>query len=142
MFKKEDGKINQETAEQEFERFCDDWELDSDVSAMSEEEKEDFAGLKSKIVRAIKKGRLSFDDGKLNYTISDKSENKSGEKLVISRPKGHTYMDMDKHKDREGVHKTYTVLAGMTGKSARYFSGLDGIDLKPLFAVVTIFLAS
>ena len=50
-------------------------------------------------------------------------------------------MEMDGFKDSQLIRKTYAVLAAMTGKQVKYYSNIDGIDLKPLQAIITLFLA-
>lgn len=129
--------IDNDTAEKEFETFCEDWEIDNDITSMNEEDKTAFGGHKAKIINAIKRGRLKFDTDKsvLIYNID-------GNEVVLSVPKGAAYMEMDKYKDREGVHKTYAVLGAMTGKNAAFFSNMDGRHLKTFMSVVALFLAS
>lgn len=135
-------KIDKETAEDEFERFCDGWEIDTDTSDMTEEDVTGFNAQKNHFVKAVQKNRLSVnDDGTLSYTFSDFSEKKAGETINIRQPKGAAYMEMDNFKEQQGVRKTFSVLSGMTGKSVGYFSGVDGVDLKPLQAVIILFLA-
>lgn len=136
--------IDYDTALDEFDRFCDAWELDNEESMMDEEEKIDFGRLKSQIIKAIRKGRLCMnEDETLEYTISEKTRNekKQGQKLIIKRPCGATYLAMDKYKDGQGVHKFNAILGEMTSHASQYFSDFDGIDLKPLQAVVSLFLA-
>lgn len=135
-------QVDKETANECFDQFCEDWEIDNETADMTDEEKTDFEALKTKIIYAIKKGRLVFEDGSFKYTVSEKSNEKfSGQEVVIKRPLGDAYMEMDKYKDRQGVHKTYAVLAAMSKKNSSFFASLDGIDLKPLIAIVTLFLA-
>ena len=135
-------KIEKSVAVEEFDQWCEDWEIDNETANMSDEEKTDFEGQKAKIVNAIRRGRLVFADGVFKYTISERSNDKlSGQEIIIERPKGAALMEMDKYKDRQGVHKTYAVLAAMTKKESSFFSSLDGIDVKPFLAVVTLFLA-
>jgi len=146
MFEKTDkkkNKIDRETAVDSFNLFCENWEIDCDESGMNQDDKIDFESQKSKIVNAIMKGRMVYDDsGIIKYTISEKSGEKlQGKEISIRRPKGAAYMEMDRFKDRQGVHKTYAVLSAMTGQDEAFFSKLDGIDLKPFMAVVTLFLA-
>lgn len=140
--KVENKGCDAETAELEFEKFCDAWEIDNDTAGMNDEDKTAFEGQKAKIINSIKRGRFLFESDKVVYTVSDKTEKHAGEKITIERPKGAALMEMDKYKDREGVHKTYSVLAAMSGKEPKFISWLDGIDVKPLLAVVTLFLAS
>ena len=132
-------KVDLEMAEDEFNAWAEDWEIDTETEDMDDEDKTDFTTQKLKLIRAMRYGRLEYnrEDETLKYT----GKIKEGE-VKIKRPSGAAMMAMDKYKDREGVHKTYAILAAMTGKSANYFSSLDGIDLKPYLAVVTLFLAS
>ena len=136
--------IDIETATDEFMRFCDAWEIDFESTTMSEDDKKDYEPLKSKIVKSIMMGRLCInDDENLEYTISEKTKNKnkSGQKITISRPDGATYMAMDRYKDGQSIHKMNAILASMSGKTPEFFSDVDGIDLKPLHAIINLFLA-
>ena len=136
--------IDQETANEEFDRLCDLWELDNEESNMKEDEKIDFSRLKTQIIKSIRRGRLCvLEDESIEYTISDKTKNKnkSGQKLIINRPNGATYSSMDRYKDGQSIHKLNAVLASMTGHAPEFFSDIDGIDLKPLQAIVNLFLA-
>lgn len=130
-------KIDFDTAKEEFNNFCDDWEIDNDIANMNDEDKTAFSGHEAKIINAIRRGRLKFDSEKsvMIYNIE-------GSEIVLSIPKGAAYMEMDKYKDREGVHKTYAVLGAMTGKNAAFFSNMDGRHLKTFMSVVALFLAS
>lgn len=142
MFEKKKNVIDRETANNSFFQFCEDWEIDCDETGMSQDDKIDFDREKAKIVNAIMKGRMIYENECLIYTVSQKSSEKTaGKEIKIQRPKGAAYMEMDRFKEREGVHKTYAVLAVMTGQSSAFFANLDGIDLKPFMAVVTLFLA-
>jgi len=138
---KKKNKVDRETASDMFMRFCEDWEIDCDESGMTQDDKIDFESQKSKIVNSVMKGRLIYENECLVYTVSSKSTGLEGQEIKIQRPKGAAYMEMDRFKDREGVHKTYAVLSAMTGQPSSFFAKLDGIDLKPFMAVVTLFLA-
>jgi len=134
--------IDRETAEEEFNRFCEGWEIDADKSSMTEEDKGAFESQKANFINAIKRGRLIYnEDESLTYKFSNKVERYKDKELIIKRPKGAAYMEMDRFKDQQGVHKTYAVVGAMTGHEAKYFSEVDGIDLKPLNAIVVLFLA-
>ena len=139
---KNDRPIDTEMATAEFDRFCEAWELDNDESTLDNESKIDFTRLKKQFITAVERGRLSFnDDETLSYTFSDKSASKAGQVLKMGRPKGAAYMEMDKYKEQQGIHKFYSVMAAMSGHDPKYFSDIDGIDLKPLQAIVSLFLA-
>jgi len=140
---KRQEKIDHELAEDEFERFCESWEIDNDTENMSEEDRDEFNSQKSKLMNAIKRNRLVFhdDDESFSYTFA-KPEKSKCDNIIIKRPQGSALIEMDRYKEREGVHKTYAMLGAMTGKDTKFFSGLDGIDLKVFMAVIQLFLAS
>ena len=136
--------IDEETALDEFNQFCDVWELDNNESSMNDDDIIDFQRLKNQIIKAIRKGRLCLkEDETLEYIISEKTKNekKAGQVLTIKRPTGSTYLAMDKYKDGQGVHKFNAILGEMTKHAPQFFSDFDGIDLKPLQAIVNLFLA-
>ncbi len=126
--------VDRETAKVEFDRLCELWEIDNDMAGMDEEDKAAFEGNKAKIINAVIRGRLAVnDDATLSYDTGE-------ENITIAIPKGAAYMEMDRYKDREGVHKTYAVLGGMTGKSPSFFANMDGRRLKPLMSIIALFL--
>lgn len=136
-----DYKINKETASEMFDAWCEAWEIDNDLTMMDDDDKAGFENQKRIFVKAVMKGRLVLnEDDTLNYTFSEKSL-KSGEQIKIKMPTGASYMDMDGYKDSQTIRKTYAVLASMTGQPVKYFSNVSGIDLKPLQAVIALFLA-
>lgn len=126
--------VDRETAKEEFNRFCEGWEIDDDTAGMDEEDKTAFESNKAKIINAIMRGRLSLD--KENHLSFDAGE----EKITIKIPQGAAYMEMDRYKEREGVHKTYAVLGAMAGKAPSYFANMDGRRLKPLMGIIALFL--
>jgi hypothetical protein len=136
-------KIDFKIAEEEFYKICESWEIDTDTKGMTSDEIVDFNGLKRKIIKAIRLGRLSFnEDETMTYIVSQySSDDLSGEELIVKRPKGSDYTGMDQFKEGKDMHKTYSLLAGMIGKPIQFLNKLDGLDLKPLLAISTLFLA-
>jgi len=134
--------IDKETAEEEFGRICEGWETFLDFDSYNEDEKVDVKKLKSQIVNAIRLGRLSYNqDETISYTISEKSKEHSGKEIIISRPGGKAYLGIDQFKDQQNIHKTYAVLAMMINKPIAFIGQLDGIDLKPIQALQSLFFA-
>ena len=86
-------------------------------------------------------GRLIYqDDESFKYTCK-KPVAPDSEIIPIVRPKGDNYLDMDRYKDKQSIHKKNAVLAGMIKMPSNFISKMDGIDLKILDAVLTLFLA-
>ena len=135
------GKVDQKTAEQDFKRFADAWEIDTDVADMSPDDLTSFEDQKRKIIKAIKKGRASVrDNGDITYVLKEPVHGVN--EVVLSMPRGEGYMEMDRYKEQASVHKFMAVMGSMTGKPVKVFSGMGGIDLKFCMAVSTLFLAS
>ena len=109
---------------------------------MEEEEKVDFKGIKAKIIKAVRLGRLVYKgDGTMTYIVSKYSGELAEKELIIKRPKGSGLSAMDQFKEKAGVHKTFAVLASMISQPVQFLNNIDGIDLKPLLAISTLFLA-
>lgn len=140
MFKRE-KKIDRETAEQEFNRFCEVWDIDKDVDTFDEEEKQDFDGLKSKIIRAISSGNFILqEDESIEYKLKNPLD--SIDKITVRIPKGRAYLRMDKTKEKESIKKLMAFLSDMTGQPIGVLSSLDGRDIKVLISIVTAFFGS
>jgi len=146
MFEKKEkkNKIDRETALDSFNQFCEDWEIEPNDLELNEDEKTDFRGHRDKIVKAIMKGRLVYlpDSSNLEYTISEKTEKHAGKIITLKRPKGITLRQSDRAKEGKNVEKTYMVLASMLGDDINLCDQMDMIDLKPLLAISSLFLAS
>lgn len=133
-------KIDKVSAEKEFEKICISWDLDNDTDEMNQDDLEDFKELKRKIIRAIRLGRLQYENDVINYTLQRPLE--SVKRIKIKRPCGNSYLNMDRFKDKETMHKSYAVLSDMTGYPISILSKIDGIDMKVIQGVMILFLAS
>lgn len=134
--------IDQETAEAEFERFVDAWEIDGEVETMNEESRDGFEQHQRTIVRAIKQGRLLFDDeARATIKLPNTTEWAESE-LTLKVPTGAAMLKWDNYKEGKNVHKMNAMLGAMSGKNPAVFPKIDARDLKPAMAVATLFLAS
>jgi hypothetical protein len=135
------GKVDKKTAEAEFNRFADAWEIDRDVEGMTTEDRQSFEDQKRKVIKAICIGRATVGDtGDISYTFKEAIH--GVDSVTLTMPRGEGYMEMDRYKEQQGVHKFMAVMGHMTGKPVKVFSGMGGIDLKFCMAVSTLFLAS
>lgn len=148
MFEKKNqdfkNKINRETALESFNQFCEDWEIEPDDMDLTEDDKIDFRSHRDKIVKAIMKGRLVFlpESSCLEYTISNKSDKLKDKVITLKRPKGANLRQSDRAKQGKDVEKTFMILASMLGDNINLCDQMDMIDLKPLLAISSLFLAS
>jgi hypothetical protein len=135
-------KIDLETAEAEFMRYCESNDFEIDETAMNDNEKESFADIKRRFIKCCREGRVEVDGMNLKYTVSKLSpEGFAGDVVTIKRPGGNAFVGMDSFKDRESVHKLHGIMSAMTGKEIKYFSKLDIADWKFFQAVSSLFLS-
>ncbi len=134
-------KISREMAEQEFDRFCDLWDIDSDTDSMSVEDLDSFEAPKRRLVRAIEKGQASInEEGHVLFKLLAPTAVVS--ELTFKVPSGQAYMTMDKYKDRQNMHKLQAFMGSMTSQSPSVFSGMDGRDVKFCQGVALLFMGS
>lgn len=140
------NKIDKETALKDFERFCEDWDIDLDDSDFDEDERSDFRKMKKQIMRKIQSGHLIYnDDESFFYSCLKPLKGETDppvEPIHIIRTRGDSWMNMDSYKEKQQVHRGMSKVAAMCGKNLSFFSKLDDIDIKVFQAVQNIFLGS
>ena len=135
-------KIDRETAEAEFNLFCDNNRIEREESAMNDDEKKSFKEHKRRFVLACMDGRAEVDGTSVKYKISDFSpEGFKGEIVIAKRPGGNAFSAMDGYKEEQSVHKLLGFFSAMTGKDTKYFSKIDIIDWKFFDSVSALFLS-
>lgn len=138
-----ENKISIELAEQEFKRFADLWDIDVNTEDMNDEDKTSFVSAKRPIIRAIMNGIATVDEeGNLSYTIKDQPNYNGPETITFHVPDGAAYMAMDRHKDRESVHKLFSFMAASSKQQAKVFSSMRGGNIKFCMGVALLFLGS
>lgn len=134
-------KIDEETAEKEFYRFCNLWDIDDNQKYMTAEDIADFDNQKRRMVKAISKGLLTInDDGTLNYTLYEPVN--QTDQITFKMPNGKAWTDLDKYKTDQLMHKTNVFFMNMTGQYPRFFAEMHGIDMKFCQALIGFFLGS
>ena len=134
-------KISHDMAEHDFERFADFWDVDTDVEHMTVEDRDSFETEKRRIIRSIISGRTRInDEGNVEYTMREAVG--SYEQMIFKIPRGEAYISMDKHKERQSMHKIYSVVSSMTGVPSVIISRMHGNDSKFAVGMAILFLAS
>lgn len=132
-------KVVREVAEQEFERFADAMDLDIDTAELDAEDQAAFNKQRSRIVRAVQRGSLVFNEnGEAVYTPSNPGS-KHQDPITFHERTGASLMAMDGKKKNHDVAKTYAVMADMCKVHPSTFAGLKGSDVKvceALFALL------
>jgi hypothetical protein len=137
------GKIDRETAENEFVLFCDNNEIEHEESEMNDDELKSFTEIKKRFIKACMAGRVEVDGTSLKYTISRFApEGFRGDVLILKRPSGHAFSAMDGYKEDRSISKQIAFMSAMAGKEIKYFSKIDGSDWKFMQDISTLFLSS
>jgi len=135
-------KVDKKTAEAEFNRFVEAWDIDNDVSEMTEEDRSDFENHSRKIIRAIRKGlvEINIEGDVVKYFLQKPVHETTF--LEFKIPTGEAWIAMDRYKDQKSIHKFNAFVASSTKKPVQIFASLDGRDMKFAQAVAVLFLAS
>lgn len=137
----ENQVVAEEVCLKEFDEWCDSIGIDHDVNEMDEESREDFIKNRNTLIKACKKGLLSFGDGELEYTISDLSpDGFKGSVLKIGQPTGKIFTAMDNLKDTQSFKKLANVMSAITGKDVGYFDKLHASDWRVLQVISVFFI--
>jgi len=138
---KEKPVIDRQTAEKEFDAYCEANDIDHDIDAMTDDEKKDFEPLKKRFVKACMQGRVKVDGTDLIYTVSKFSKpGFAGKEITVKRSGGQSFIGMDGFKDTQTVHKMNGFLSAMTGQEISYFAKIDGKDWQFFRDIATLFL--
>lgn len=136
-----DYKIDPETAELEFLRLAEAYDIDVDTEHMSEEDLGDFEALKATVVRAIRRGHLVVeDDGSPRLNLLRPVELKG--KTVTDLKFAEMEMSHLKAGDKfdGNVAKSIAVTAAMCGVSHPFIEALKMADAKVCNALSKLFL--
>lgn len=136
---KTESVVAREVAEEEFERFGQEMDLDLDTSGMDAEDLTAFNKQRNRLVRAIERGSLVINEnGEAVYTPQNPGS-KHQDAITFHERTGASLMAMDGKKKGHDVAKTYAVMADMCKVHPSTFAGLKGNDVKvceALFALL------
>ena len=128
-------KVAKDVAAQEFYRFTEAMDIDTETALMDEDDQKGFESNKRKIVSAIMKGSLVInDDGEPVFT--DKTE----KVLTFHEPTGASYKAMDRSKANENFDKMQGLMGAITKTNKAHFASMVASDLKVCTAITTLFM--
>lgn len=129
--------VDEETAEQEFERFAEAMDLHFDERGMDDEDRKGFRESKSRFLLAVRKGSLVVNDsGEPVYKLSG-----SGRELTFHEPTGATLVSADQRKAGHDVAKMFTMIAEITRTPPETFAKLPNRDIRIIQSVALLLLA-
>jgi len=128
-------------AEEEFDRFADAWELDTDVATMAEEDADSFRTAKRRVIQKImSKTAVVDENGDLIYKLRKKIGSLKEVKLSI--PAWGAWTDMDRGRKDKNMMKFTHYIANAIGQPAPLLTKMDGRDAKFIQGVYSLFLGS
>lgn len=117
-------------AELEFEQLAENMDIDIDTSRMDEDDKASFEKQKTRIVRAVMYGDLTFnEDGEAVYTPRHVRTPRK-DPITFHERTGASIMAMDTKKKGQDVAKMYAVLGDMCKVPPKTFALMVGTDIK------------
>jgi len=134
------SKVSRDVAEADFDRWAEEWDIDTDKEHMDAEDRQGFENSRAKFIKSICDGRLSVseDASKVVQTL----KYSQGADLEYTVPTGAAFITLDHHKDSQHMTKLHSYMASMTGKALKEFSQMDGRDIKIGYAVAQLFMGS
>ena len=135
--------MSEELAENEFARWAEENDINTDTASMNDDEKNSFDGMKKKVVKSISLGQTVVnDEGNLEITLGKNNpEGYKGSVLTFKAPSAQAYLGIDNFKANQNVHRMVAVMSAMTGKDISYFSKICNKDFKLFMVIATFFLA-
>ncbi len=138
------NKIDGEMAKALFDEFCQNWRIKNDTSGFKAEDRVAFDQAREHMVDAYAAGRLENDKDKKSviYRFEFNEDLGGTNEIKLRRPRGATYMETDSGKKDANMTKMFYMLGEMSGKPVAFFSKVDGVDIKVLTAITTLFFGS
>lgn len=137
MSSKKEDRIDAESAEIEFERFCCTQRVDIDTEDLDEEDLKSFEGQKKKIIRAIMKGDIELNDaGEAAFKYE------GGDDIIFKKPKASTLLAMDRAKKGQDMKAMFDLMGEICEVAPAMFRKMDMADAKICMAITSLFLAS
>lgn len=136
-----DPKIDEETADVEFERFAVGYDLEFDEKEMDDDSAKEFRKGKDRIVRAIQAGAMTIDDeGNPTYT-PQRAKSKHQKPLVFHERTGKTLAAGDGLDVKAVGRRMNASIAELCNVQPKDIAGLVGPDIKVCEALFLLLVA-
>lgn len=130
--------IDKKVAEQELQRIIDFWEVDP--------EGETWETSKKRLIFAIQKGRISFDEEPETVSLTlvkpierEKPSDGLIDTLVFHEPTAADLRCMDKYKENETMAKTLHLASRMCGHPVGIVDRMHSRDVSTMGAIAALF---
>lgn len=129
-------KVAAEVAAAEFDRMCEANRIETDTSELTEEQVEEWDGLRKQVERDIRRGLLAVDkEGQAVYTPPE------GKALTFKIARGAVLIALETHGKGKDISNTLAALGELTGEPPSAFSKLHVRDVQACTRLVRLFLA-
>ena len=132
-------RLSAEVAQEEFERFAELWDIETDLEDFDGEDLAAFTKIKKAIIRGFKLGFVSLDEEGILIVKLRFSKNSKFDTVKLDPSRG-SMLSFDKYKEREQMHRLQAYLAAMSKMAVRDFANIDDRDKKLLINVIQLFL--
>ena len=130
-------KVARDVAEQEFNRFCDEMDVDKNTDRMTAEDSKEFNEMKGILLDALQIGVLQIDGEGLATVYPKKGTVKE---LKFNELCGADYIAMDNKKDTQSFAKMFAIAGSLTKQPPATFSKLKKFDMKVCLTITKLFL--
>ena len=130
--------LAREVAEQQFDKFCDDFDIDRDTDKMKEKDAEGFNEEKEVLIAAFMDGRLELNEN--SEPVYKPKRPGFPNPLTFREPSGADLMAMDRKKSGEDVGKMFAMMDAVTKSAPGACSKLKGPDFKVAKAIMVLFM--
>lgn len=132
--------VGKEPAEQAFEEWAEAMDIELSKESMDAEDQTAYNRNKERIIKAIMRGHLTFNDDQLAVYTPWRPGSRYTDPLTFHERTGASLMAADRHKQDKTVTKMYAMLGDMCRVDQKVFSGLVGTDIKVCEAIYSFLM--
>lgn len=131
--------ISKESAEKEFEKFIDFYDVDLEV--LDDDQREMFKSAQKKTIGAIMKGRVEFiTDGDGRVVIHQHLRKEGSSVVKYGVLIGTAKNSIKSGKNKSDYGRLYALMGSLSGIAEYQISKFEGSDLTTMEALATLFL--
>lgn len=130
-------KVAREVAEEDFNRFCDEMDVDRNLARMPEEDAKAFNDVKENLLDALQIGVLEIDSDGTAVVYPKKGDIKQ---IKFNELCGADYVAMDNKKETQSFAKMFALMGSITKLPPATFSKLKKFDAKVCLSIAKLFL--
>jgi len=134
-------QVDEQTAVQEFDRFCRAARLKMD-RIRDENSRRDLEGDRQYFIEEVMDGRITVDEEGWPTIHTDHDHPKLKAIKFDRRPKGSAWTAMDRVKKDKEMAKIYAAMAAACGLTGKELENLDAVDLESVQTVFMLFLGN